>query len=323
MYRLGIGSLLLLGLVFTFSLQGAEPERLAVMLDWLPNPNHVPLYVAQAEGFFAEEGLEVELLVPGNPADPAKLAAAGRVDLGITTGLNLIVARDAGLPLLAIGALIQHPLGGLLALKSRISRLEGLRGKRIGYSLEPEEPVLWRAMLGCVGLGPGDYELINVGFNTVSALLSGAVEAIGAFRNYEKILIELEGEETVFFPMEDYCIPDHYQLVFVASEGTIAARPGALRGFLAALGRAIELTLRDPNRALDTLFRANPELGDELNLRSFLATLLYLVGSPCVGDPERWLPLQAFLFAQGLIAEEAGLEELVTPEFLPSECSRY
>jgi putative hydroxymethylpyrimidine transport system substrate-binding protein len=211
MYRLGIGSLLLLGLVFTFSLQGAEPERLAVMLDWLPNPNHVPLYVAQAEGFFAEEGLEVELLVPGNPADPAKLAAAGRVDLGITTGLNLIVARDAGLPLLAIGALIQHPLGGLLALKSRISRLEGLRGKRIGYSLEPEEPVLWRAMLGCVGLGPGDYELINVGFNTVSALLSGAVEAIGAFRNYEKILIELEGEETVFFPMEDYCIPDHYQ----------------------------------------------------------------------------------------------------------------
>jgi ABC-type nitrate/sulfonate/bicarbonate transport system substrate-binding protein len=50
MYRLGIGSLLLLGLVFTFSLQGAEPERLAVMLDWLPNPNHVPLYVAQAEG---------------------------------------------------------------------------------------------------------------------------------------------------------------------------------------------------------------------------------------------------------------------------------
>ncbi|MCR4404706.1 MAG: ABC transporter substrate-binding protein [Candidatus Acetothermia bacterium] len=313
--------LLVLGLAVTLGLQGAGPERLALMLDWLPNPNHVPLYVAQAEGLFAQEGLEVELLIPGNPADPAKLAAASRVDLAITTGLNLIVARAAGLPLVAIGALIQHPLGGLLALKGQIARLEDLRGKRIGYSLEPEEPVLWRAMLGCVGLGPRDYELINVGFNTVSALLSGAVEAIGAFRNYEKILVELQGEETVFFPMEDYCIPDHYELVFVASEGTLAARPGALAHFIAALAGAVELTLRDPNRAIDLFFQANPELEDELNLRSFLVTILYLVGSPCVNDPERWLPLVAFLFGQGLIAKEAGLEELITTRFLPPGCS--
>lgn len=319
--NLRIGLLLVLGLGFVLGLQGAEVERLTLMLDWLPNPNHVPLYVAQAEGFFAQEGLEVELLVPGNPADPAKLAAAGRVDLAITTGLNLIVARDAGLPLRALGALIQHPLGGLLALKGRITRLEDLRGKRIGYALEPEEPVLWRAMLGCVGLGPQDYELINVGFNTVSALLSGAVEAIGAFRNYEKILVELQGQETVFFPMEGYCIPDNYELVFVASEATISRRPEMLRGFLTALARAIELTLRDPNRAIDLFFETNPELEDELNLRSFLATLLYFLGSPCVNDPERWLPLQAFLFAQGLIAREASLEELITTEFLPPECT--
>jgi putative hydroxymethylpyrimidine transport system substrate-binding protein len=313
--------LLILGLGLALgSLHGAAVEHLTLMLDWLPNPNHVPLYLAQEEGLFAEIGLEVEILVPGNPSDPAKLAAAGRVDLGITTGLNLIIARDQGLPLTAIGALIQHPLGGLLALKSQVASLEDLQGKRIGYSLEPEEPVLWRAMLGCVGLAPQDYELINVGFNTVSALLSGAVEAIGAFRNYEKILVELQGEETSFFPMEEYCIPDHYELVFVANEQTIMERPEALRSFIAALKRAIDLTLSDPNRAIDIFFEANPELEDELNLRSFLATLLYLVGSPCVDDPERWAPLQDFLFSQGLIAQRAELKDLFTAEFLPAEC---
>lgn len=325
MHHLRLGSLLALGLVFALGLQGAEPERLTVMLDWLPNPNHVPLYVAQVEDLFASEGLEVDLLVPGNPADPVKLAAAERVELAITTGLNLIIAKAAGLPLRAIGALIQHPLGGLLALKGRgISWLEDLRGQRIGYALEPEEPVLWRAMLKCAGLEPQEYELINVGFNTVSALLSRAVAAIGAFRNYEKILVELQGEETVFFPMEEHCIPDNYELVLVTSEATLARRAGMLRSFIAALARAVEFTLRDPNRALDAFFSANPELREldyELNLRSFLATILYFVGSPCVNDPERWLPLQSFLFAQRLIAEEAGLEKLVATEFLPPECS--
>lgn len=327
MHHLRIGLLLALGLglASALGLQGADVEKITLMLDWLPNPNHVPFYVAQIEGFFSGEGLEVELLVPGNPADPAKLAAAGRVELAITTGMNLIVARDAGLPLTAIAALIQHPLGGLLVLRGRgISRLEDLRGRRIGYALEPEEPILWRAMLGCVGVEPGEYELINVGFNTVSALLSGAVEAIGAFRNYEKILVELQGKETAFFPMEEYCIPDNYELVFVASEAAIAGRPGVLRGFVAALARAVEFTLRDPNRALDDFFSANPELREldyELNLRSFLATILYFGGSPCVDDPERWGPLQDFLFAQGLIAQEAALEELFTAELLPADCA--
>ncbi|MFQ6090685.1 MAG: ABC transporter substrate-binding protein, partial [Candidatus Bipolaricaulia bacterium] len=135
------------------------------------------------------------------------------------------------------------------------------------------------------------------------------------------VLVELQGEETSFFPMEEYCIPDHYELVLIANERTLRERSAALRGFVAALKRAIDLTLRDPNRAIDLFFKANPELEDELNLRSFLATLLYFEGSPCVDDPARWAPLQDFLFSQGLIAEKAELEELFTAEFLPVRCA--
>jgi putative hydroxymethylpyrimidine transport system substrate-binding protein len=310
---------LILGLLLVFSLKGAEPEELIVMLDWLSNPNHVPLFLAQQEGFFAEEGLGVEILLPGNPSDPVKLVATGKVDIAVTTGMNLIIARAAGLPLLAIGALIQHPLGGLLALRERgIETLADLEGGRIGYSLEPEEPVLWQAMLGCVGLDPPDYELINVGFTTVAALLSGSIEAIGAFRNDEKIQVELQGRETVFFPLEEYCIPDNYQLVFVANQRKLEGEPEVFQGFIRAVHKGIGLTLNDPNKALDIFFSANPELKDEQHLRSFLATLLYFQGSPCVNDPERWFPLQRFLSSQKLIEQEA--EKLYTDGFLPSEC---
>jgi putative hydroxymethylpyrimidine transport system substrate-binding protein len=323
-FRIGLMLALGLGLALSLGMQGADVERITLMLDWFPNPNHVPVYVAQEEGLFKEAGLEVEILPPGSPSDPVKYVAAGRFDIAITTGMNLIIARAAGLPLRAIGALIQHPLGGLLALKAMgIESLEDLRGRKIGYSLEPEEPVLWRAMLECVGLESGEYELINVGFNTVSALLSQAVEAIGAFRNDEKIQVELQGKETAFFPLEEYCIPDNYQLVFVANPRELEEHPEIFRRFIEALARGIGFTLCDPNRALDIFLEANADLREldyELTLRSFLATLLHFQGSPCVNDPQRWSELQDFLHEQGLIAQTTELEELFMTEFLPPEC---
>lgn len=108
--------------------------------------------------------------------------------------MNFFLARDGGLPLIAVGALIDGALGGLLSVREHgIERLSDLRGKRIGYSLEPLEPVLWRTMLAAAGLNPGEYELIYTGMSTLPALLSGAGTAIGAFRNYERLAVEVLG----------------------------------------------------------------------------------------------------------------------------------
>jgi putative hydroxymethylpyrimidine transport system substrate-binding protein len=301
-------------------------DHLTVMLDFFANPNHVPLYVAQTEKFFSDQGLEVDIQIPADPSDPPKLAAAGRVDLAITTSLDLVITRAAGLRLTTVGSLIQHPLGGLMVLSSSgIQTLADLKGKKIGYSLEPEEPVLWTAMLATADLKPGDFQLINVGFNTVTALLAGQVDAIGAFRNFEPIQLALMGHETVFFPFEAHGIPDTWQLVFVASEATLQTKSELIRKFLLALSDAIPFTLRDPNRALDDFFAVNPDLAApdqrELNIRSMLATLLLFQGAPCDNDPAKWTTLQDFLAQKGLIAQKSSLDQLFTPTLLPAGCS--
>ncbi|MCX8103515.1 MAG: ABC transporter substrate-binding protein [Candidatus Bipolaricaulota bacterium] len=301
---------------------------LMVVLDWLPNPNHVPLYVAQEMGFFRAEGLSVSLQAPTafDPSDPAKLAAAGRADLAITTPINLIVIRSQNVPLTAIGSLIQKPLGGLLALKERgIRTLKDFKGRKIGYSLEPEEPVLWTAMLETAGLKPGDYQLINVGFDTLPALLTGQVDAIGAFRNVEKILIEAqERKETVFFALEEHGIPDHPQLVFVANDTVAQQKSEFLRRFLRAVARAVALTLQDPNRAFALFLRANPDLQRDANLnrKFFDATLALFAGAPCHNQLDRWAKLQNFLFERKLIARPSELAQLVTVNLLPPECGQ-
>lgn len=305
---------------------GVAQAPLVVVLDWLPNPNHVPLYVAQEMGFFGTEGLAVSLQAPTafDPSDPAKLAASGRADLALTTPINLIVIRAQNVPLTAVGSLIQKPLGGLLALKERgIRTLADFKGRTIGYSLEPEEPVLWAAMLETAGLKPGDYRLLNVGFDTLPALLTGQVDAIGAFRNVEKILVEVqERKETVFFAMEEHGIPEHPQLVFVANEAVTQQKSDLFRRFLRAVARAVTLTLQDPARSFELFLKANPDLQREAELqrRFFDATVALFAGAPCHNQLEQWTKLQDFLFERKLIERRSELSKLVTVNLLPPEC---
>ena len=291
---------------------------LQISLDFFVNPNHVPIVVSQQAGLFDEAGVEVEFFVPGNPSDPVKLAASRTVDIALTPQINYLIARSEGLPLIAIGALIDHGLGGLLCLRDQgIETIEDLRGKQIGYSLAPLEPILWRTMLGCGGIGEEEIRLINVGYNTMQALLTGSVKAIGAFRNFEPIQAELENREPVFFPQEEHCIPETYELVLVVHPDLLDERGDDLRGFLRALAGGIERTTSDPDAAFGMFVDAYPDLDDALNRRSFELTLpLYAKGAQH-DSTEVWLAMRDYLSEQGMIDEGLSTEGLFTSELLP------
>jgi len=255
----------------------------------------------------------------------AQLAAAGRVDVALTPSFDLVILRDRGLDLTAVGSLIQSPLGGLMALESSgIEALEDLAGKRIGFSLEPEEPALWTAMLATVGVAPDEFELVNIGFEAIPTLLGGLVDVVGVFRNFEPILLDLQGIDTVFFPFEDHGVPSSWQLVFAASGSTIASKSDEITRFMSAVGRAVDFTLKDPNRALNAFFAANPELAAndqrELNIRSALATLLLFQGAPCHNDAQTWTTLQDFIFQAELIDSPSPLDTLFVTHLLPDDC---
>ena len=318
-----LAAMVLVGIFLAFLLIGIlhvpeEARALRVSLDFFVNPNHVPLVVCQELGLFAEEGIEVDLFVPANPSDPVKLAASRAVGVALTPQINYLIARSEGLPLIAIGALIDRGLGGLLSLREHgVESINDLRGKRIGYSLAPLEPILWRTMLDCAGIEEGEVRLINVGFNTMQALLTGSVDAIGAFRNFEAIQAELEGGDPVYFPQEDHCIPATYELILVAHPNLIAERGADLRAFLGALARGIERTMTDPEAAFDTFLAAYPDLDDELNRRSFEATLPLYADEARHDDAEVWSAMRDYLAEHGLIGGQPPLEELFTDALLP------
>ncbi len=305
------------GALIALCLVGCGVHKVRVLLDFFPNPNHVPLYAALERGFFAQEGIEVEILVPGDPSDPAKLAAARTVELALTPQINFLIARAAGLPLIATAALIDRSLGGLLSLKEYgVKTPSDLRNKKIGYSLAPLEPVLWRTVLRCAGVGEGEVELVNVGLGTVPALLSHQVDAIGAFRNFEPIEVELLGREPVYFAQEDYCVPETYEVVVVANPELLRGRREDLRAFVRGLVQGIAYTEAHPEEAFAAFLRTHPDLDDELNRRSYAATLPLYARGARHDDPDEWNRVQAYLFQSGVIERELPLEELYTDDLL-------
>ncbi len=306
---------LAIGIAAAIPGEGAAPSPLVFMLDWFPNPDHVPLYAAQGEGFFAQEGVRVTLQVPANTDDPLKLAAAGRVDVAVNYEPNVILARAQGLPVRSIGVLVGQPLVTIMYLKtSGIRSPKDLAGRRVGFAVTGFADAMVDQMMRTAGGAPTGVRMVSVGFDLVPALLAHKVDAVvGAYRNYERVQIELQGQAVGTFEPERYGVPTFYELVLITSDQGLARHRDALGRFVRAVGRGIAFTLANPERAFAAYVRANPKmtLDDELNRKSFRLTLPTYARSQ-VQAAARWAEFDRWLAAHKVIPQAVPVDDLYT-----------
>lgn len=290
-------------------------DRIRLLLDWYLNPNHAPILVAEAIGAFAAENLEVEIVEPADPNDPPKLVAAGQGDIAITYQPQLLMQVDQGLPLQRIGVLIDTPLNTLLALGGGpIGAIGDLKGKRIGYSVGGFEDALLKTMLGTAGLTLSDVELVNVNFALAQSLLAGNADAvIGAYRNYELNILDIQGKAARPFFVEEYGVPTYDELIFVANRER-AATPLMAR-FLRAIERGVAFTVNNPGPAWEHFIKHRAELNDELNTRAFKDTVGRFAHATAAADPVRYETFARYLKDEGLIqTARPSADYLVRPQ---------
>lgn len=283
-------------------------DRLTVLLDWFVNPDHGPLVIAQENGYFAEQDLQVELIAPADPNDPPRLVAAGEADLAVSYQPQLHLQVAEGLPLRRIGALVATPLNSVVVLADGpVETIADLAGRRIGYSVGGFEDALLRQMLGQHGVSLDQVELVNVNFALSQALLAGQVDAvIGAFRNFELNQLAIEGRPGRAFYPEEEGVPGYDELIFIAREDRVGDE--RLPRFLAAVERAVQFMLNHPEEAWQAFAKAYPDLDDELNRRAWRDTLPRFAQSPAALDPGRYTRFASFLERQGLIPEVLPVE---------------
>ena len=279
----------------------AAAEKLTLLLDWFVNPDHAPIIVAHELGYFADAGLDLEIIAPADPNDPPKLVAAGEADVAISYQPQLHIQVDHGLPLSRIGTLVATPLNALVTLAAGpVDRVADLAGRKVGFSVGGFEDALLGAMLGHHGLSLDDVELVNVNFALSPALLSGQVDAvIGAFRNFELNQLALEGRPGRAFYPEEEGVPSYDELIFIANKGSLD--DPRLPRFIDAVEAGTLYLLNHPEESFGLFIEGRPELNDELNRLAWQDTLPRLALRPAALDTARYARFARFLEAQGLI----------------------
>ena len=302
-------------------------KRFTVMLDFFPNADHAALYAAISHGDFRAVGLDVQPQAPAEPAEPLKLLAAGSVDMAISYEPELLLARDQGLKLVSIGALVQRPLTSIIALPgSHVRKVSDLAGKTVGTAGIPYQTAELQTALQAAGVNPARVRQVNVGFNLVPAMLSGKVAAtLGGFWNYEAIQLTQLHKQPLTIPVDRAGVPEYNELVLVVREQQARSRGQDLRAFLQALTQGEREVRADPAAASALVVKANPSLDRRLQLasveRTLPATLPADRGKPFGWqDPSAWASFASWMFAHRLLAHEpkAGLPPF-TNEFLPGQ----
>lgn len=287
-------------------------KKMTLMLDWFLNPNHGPIILAKEKGYFKNQGLDVTIQEPADPAMPDKMVAAGKVDMAVSYPNTLISGITEQLPLLHSGSLISTPLNALIVLKkSHINSLADLKGKTIGVSVSGTENESINAMLKTVGLNPKDVKIVNVGWALSSALASGRVDAIwGGQRNFELNQLILQGfDATAFYP-EEYGLPIFDELIFVVNKNTYDKT--MIKKFNKALEQATVYIINHPNKAWNEFKNYAPDtLNTPLNAKAWQATISRFTRRPGAVELARYDDLAQFMFDTKVIDKLPNAKDYV------------
>ncbi|MDW7671550.1 MAG: ABC transporter substrate-binding protein [Bacillota bacterium] len=298
-------------------------RRVTLVLDWVPNTNHTGLYTAAANGYFAEEGLEVDIIQPSQGGS-ADLIAAGQAEFGISYQEQVTYARTASdpLPVTAIAAIIQHNTSGFASPVSKgIERPRNFEGKTYGGWGSPVEEAMLQMLMNNDGGDFSQLEFMNIGTSDFFDAVENHVDFTWIYYGWDGVAAELRGYEINFIRLQDYADAlNFYTPVLITSEALIEADPELITAFLQAVSRGYEFAIANPEAAAGILLEEVPELDRDMVIASqrYLAAE-YQADAPRWGEMklEIWENYAQWMYDQDLLEQPLDAAKAFTNAFLP------
>lgn len=300
---------------------GEKLREINVVLDWYPNALHAFIYTAIQRGYYKEEGLDVKIQFPANENDALSLVAAGKAEIGLYYQHDIIQAianQDIGVK--SLGAVVQSPLNVILSLSDKnIQKPKDLEGKTVGYAGTALSEALVQTMMEANGADFASVEMVNVGFELMSSMTTGNVDAtIGCLVNHEVPQMEEEGFDVNYFMVNEYGIPDYYEAVFLSGNEMIENEPEVLAGFLRASAKGFADFQADTATCLKILLDNQDEENFPLSTtveEQSAKTLLPLMetsDAPFLSQTdENWQNNIDWMYEAGLIKEKIEVSQVI------------
>jgi len=302
----------------------APAAKVTLILDFVPNAVHAGIYRALAAGYYRREQIDLRVVEPTSTQETLRLIDAGRAQFGLADGSDVADLIDTGGDARAVMALVQRPLGGLIALASEhLTSPRQLQGKTVGITGVPSDTAVLDTEVRHAGGDPAKVHVVTVGFNGPQALVAGRIAAFTGFIPDEGVTLQKSGgaggHPITSFALDENGGPEYPGLVAFTTRRQIAANPALVRGFVAATVAGYEDTLRDPARSLDDLLRLNPSLSRGLTAASLKVYLpLFAGGGVPFGtlQSKNVAAMSAWMLANHLIHAPISPQRYGTNRFL-------
>lgn len=298
-------------------------EPITFVLDYTPNTNHLGIYAAKELGYYAQEGLDVQIVQP--PEDGAEaMVGAGQAEFGMSyqdTLANFLFAKNA-VPITAVAAVLQHNTSGIMSSHaSHIARPRDLEGKTYATMQSATEEAILKELVLADGGDFSKVRLVPAGTtDEVSGLKGGLFDAIWSFSGWGKQNADLNNLDVDFQNLTDFNkVFDYYTPVIIANDSFLAEKPNVAKRFLAATAKGYIYAVEHPHQAADILLKYAPETNAALAHASAAALASeYVSDAPYWGyiDKNRWSSFYQWLHDKELLETARPAEIGFTNEFL-------
>ncbi|VUC31091.1 unnamed protein product [Clonostachys rosea] len=261
-------------------------DKITFLTNWHATAYHAPLYLAQAKGYFKEEGIKVALLEPNDPSDVTEIIGSGKVDLGFKAMIHTLAAKARNFPVVSIGSLLDEPFTGVVYLKDSgiTTDFRSLKGKRIGYVGEFGK-IQIDELTSHYGLTPEDYTAVRCGMNVSKAIINKDIDAGIGLENVQMVELE-EWLATQNRPKSDVQMLRIDQLaelgcccfcsiLYIGNEKFVSENPEKVRAFLRAVKKATDFVIAEPAQAWEEFIDFKPVLATPLYRKIFERSYAY------------------------------------------------
>ena len=297
-------------------------KDVTLILDFVPNTNHTGFYVAQEKGFFEEEGLNVEIIEPGDDSTSATLVATGKGEFGVSYQEDVTYAKAAKdpLPIKAIATIIQHNTSGFVSLKDRnILTPKDFEGKVYAGWQAPSEEAVIRAVMK---QADADFDkLTMVGADGSGyAALEEKVDIIWDFEGWTFTKAKMDGYDMNYMPLKDLDARlDYYTPLIITNDDMIQNDPETVQKFMNAVKKGYEYTIENPEESAKILHKVTPDTDLDFLIESqkYLSQQ-FALDAPSWGvmKEEVWNNYTDFMLEYKLIDKKIEASDLFTNEFI-------